>query len=216
VSAGAVVDGFIVYIYLIIIITFHEFGHAWMASRCGDDTARHRGRVTLHPIAHMDMVGTVILPLLVIFLNAAGSTAGRFIIGWGKPVPVNVHNLRRPQVDDILVAMAGPIMNVILAMVAMCFARLGAALEVRMMMEIGYTLARLSMFLCCFNLLPVPPLDGSYLMKHFTGMSHETFLRWSQYGFFIVIVLIQFPFVRTLLRVGTDGSIAVMMRLLMF
>src|SRR5262249_62019292 len=101
------VDGLIMYLGLLVLLTFHEFGHAWMAWKCGDDTARLQGRVTLNPIAHLDWLGTVVLPLLVVVLGASGSTMGRFIIGWGKPVPVNVHNLRRPRLDAILVAMAG-------------------------------------------------------------------------------------------------------------
>lgn len=211
-----VVNGLIFYIYLVIIITFHEFGHAWMASRCGDDTARLQGRVTLHPLAHMDPLGTVILPLLVIFLNAADSRLSNFIIGWGKPVPVNVYNLRRPNLDDLLVAMAGPAMNVFLAFVALGLARLGAAVGVEMLYEIGFSLAGISMYLCFFNLLPVPPLDGSYLLKHFSGMSNETFMRLSPFGFFIIIVLINIPPVRAALGWATVSSLQLMKWVLLF
>ena len=126
-DSSLIANGLISYIYIVIVITFHEFGHAWMAWKCGDDTARLQGRVTLNPIAHIDIIGTVILPLLVIFLSVMGSGLGRFIIGWGKPVPVNVFNLKRPQIDDLLVAMAGPAMNVIIALAAMALARLGVA-----------------------------------------------------------------------------------------
>ena len=107
-------------------------------------------------------------------------------------------------------------MNVILAFVAMMVARLGAAFEINMLMDIGYGLARISMYLCFFNLLPVPPLDGSYLLKHFSGMSHETFMRLSPFGFFIVIVLINIPFVRTVLASATMGSLNLMAWVLMF
>ena len=87
------VDGLLMYLGLIVLLTFHEFGHAWMAWKCGDDTAKSLGRVSLNPIVHMDLIGTVALPLLMIFLPGAG----RFLIGWAKPVPVNPHNLRNPR-----------------------------------------------------------------------------------------------------------------------
>jgi Zn-dependent protease len=209
-------EGLINYVYLVVIITFHEFGHAWAAWKCGDDTARLRGRVTLNPIAHLDLLGTVILPLFVVVLGASGSTLGRFIIGWGKPVPVNVNNLRRPRLDDILVAMAGPIMNVLLALAVMLVARVGALAHVTSLVSICQHAALFSMFLCFFNLLPIPPLDGSYLLKHAIGMSYETFWRLASFGFIIVIIVIQFPIVRRLLTQCTLVSVDVMARLMGF
>ena len=211
-----IIDGLIWYVYLVIIITFHEFAHAWTASKLGDDTARSQGRVTLNPTSHMDPIGTVLLPLMMIFLSAAGSTLGRFIIGWGRPVPVNVYQLRNPNRDDLLVAMAGPIMNVLLAFAVLILARLGAAAGLGMLVEIGFDMAVFSMFLCFFNLIPVPPLDGSYLLRHFTGMSHETFVKFSRFGFFIIIVLIQFKEVRGLISWATYSSVDGMGWLLRF
>src|SRR5450756_1816337 len=102
------IDGFKLYLCFLPLLTFHEFGHAWVAWKCGDDTARLQGRVSLNPLAHMELVGTVILPLLAIF------SAG-LIIGWGKPVPVNPYNLRRRRLDDTLVSLARPAMNIALA-----------------------------------------------------------------------------------------------------
>ncbi len=209
-------DGLINYLFLVIIITFHEFGHAWMASRCGDDTARLQGRVSLNPVAHMDLLGTVILPLLAIFLSASGSSLGRFIIGWGKPVPVNVSYLRRPRRDDILVSMAGPAMNVVLALGVMALARVGEATGSVMLGEVGFRLALLSMFLCFFNLLPIPPLDGSHVLKYLVGMSYETYWRFSQYGFLIVILAVQIPQVMQFLTFSTLGSLVLMGKLLGF
>src|SRR6478672_42400 len=103
----ALIGGLIQYMCLIGLLTFHELAHAWTAWKCGDDTARSQGRVSLNPLVHMDLVGTVVLPLLVVFLSASGSGLGRFIIGWGKPVPVNLNNLRSPRRDDTLIALAG-------------------------------------------------------------------------------------------------------------
>ncbi|HVY71801.1 MAG TPA: site-2 protease family protein, partial [Verrucomicrobiae bacterium] len=102
-------DGLAGYVYLLILLTFHEFAHAWTAWKCGDDTAKNLGRVSLNPVVHMDPVGTVLLPLLFIII---GSKAGvPLFFGWAKPVPVNIHNLRRGRIDDTFIAMAGPAMN---------------------------------------------------------------------------------------------------------
>src|SRR6267154_5069850 len=120
-----IIDGLLMYLGLVILLTFHEFGHAWMAMKCGDDTARLQGRVSLNPLVHIDPIGTVVMPLLIIFLSMSGSGLSRFLIGWAKPVPVNPYNLRNPRVDDILVTLAGPWMNVLLGVVLMGLARLG-------------------------------------------------------------------------------------------
>ena len=212
-NTAALYDGLINYVFLIIIITFHEFGHAWAAWRCGDDTARLQGRVTLNPVAHMDLIGTVVLPLLAVVLTASGSGLAGFIIGWGKPVPVNITLLRRPKLDDILVSMAGPLMNVIIALFVMAVARTGVMMNSQMLVEVCYRLAALSMFLCFFNLLPIPPLDGSHILKYLVGMSYETFWRISQFGILIVLVVIQIDQVRFLLRDSTIGSVQWMARL---
>ena len=113
-------QGIAQWLCIVVIITLHEFGHAWMATRCGDDTARLLGRVTLNPLAHIDPIGTVALPLLALLLTAGGAgAAAGFIIGWGKPVPFNPQNLKRRGLDDVLIAMAGPAMNVVLTVVVM-------------------------------------------------------------------------------------------------
>jgi Zn-dependent protease len=209
----ALYDGLINYVYLIIIITFHEFGHAWCAWKCGDDTARLQGRITLNPVAHMDMIGTVVLPLLAVTLAASGSMLGNFIIGWGKPVPVNILNLRRRKTDDVLVAMAGPAMNVVLALCAVGLLRPGLIFESPMLIEAMKKLALLSMFLCFFNLLPIPPLDGSHVMKYAVGMGYETFWRISQFGILIVLIVLQVPAVRYALAYLTFTSVESMGRL---
>ena len=121
-DANWIIEGLISYLGLIVLLTFHEFGHAWTAEKCGDDTARLHGRCSLNPIVHIDPIGTVVLPLLMIFLSPGIS---RFMIGWAKPVPVNPYNLRNPRLDDILVSMAGPAMNLILAVALMALARVG-------------------------------------------------------------------------------------------
>ena len=204
------VDGLIMYLGLIVLLTFHEFGHAWMALRCGDDTAKLQGRVSLNPIVHLDPFGTVLMPLLAIFLSASGGAGvSRFLIGWAKPVPVNPYNLRNPRVDDILVTLAGPWMNLLLAVVILGLARLGVMAHSESMVDLCFEMARLSLLLCFFNLLPIPPLDGSQVVRSLTGMSYETYYQFARYGFVILIVVWQIQPVRALINFLTDQTLIV-------
>ena len=199
------------YLCVVVIITFHEFGHAWMASKCGDDTARHEGRVTLNPIAHIDPIGTVLIPFMALWLTMGGqgNLAG-LMIGWGRPVPVNPFNLRHRVRDDILVSMAGPAMNVALSILAIVVWRAGLAVRSEPIASSAFMMIWLSMFLFFFNLIPVPPLDGSHVMKHLVQMPDETFWAISRYGFFIVILLLQIPGVKVGLAKLTYGSFIVL------
>jgi Zn-dependent protease len=209
----ALFEGLAAFLCTIVIITFHEFGHAWAAWRCGDDTARLQGRVTLNPAAHIDLLGTILLPLVAVALSATGSPLGGFIIGWGKPVPVNLSNLKRPRLDDILISLAGPAMNVVVALLAILVARLTNFAHTDFLMDACGQMARISMFLCFFNLLPIPPLDGSHVLKNVVGMSHEAFWRFSQYGLFLVILAVQIKPVQEILARSTFGSLYYMARL---
>ncbi|MEY4200983.1 MAG: hypothetical protein RLZZ265_2723 [Verrucomicrobiota bacterium] len=206
----ALFDGLLTYVFFIPLLTFHEWAHAWVAWKCGDDTAYHQGRVTLNPIAHMELIGTVVLPLLGIFLSLSNSALAGFIIGWGRPVPVNVSNLRSPRRDDTLVALAGPAINLILAFALLALAKIGANTGVSLFTEVGIRMAILSLFLCFFNLLPVPPLDGSHVLKNAIGMSYETYWKLCQYGFIIVIVAINIPGVREVVVLATRTTFLAM------
>jgi Zn-dependent protease len=200
------IDGLIQYLGLVVLLTFHEFGHAWMASKCGDDTARLQGRVSLNPLVHIDPIGTVIMPLLIIFLSMSGSGLSQFLIGWAKPVPVTLHNLRNPRLDDILVTLAGPWMNLLLAIVLLGLARLGLMLNSQSPVEVCTTMAHLSLLLFFFNLLPIPPLDGSRVARVLTGMSYETYFQLARYGFIVIIMVWQIPAVRNLIVGLTNSS----------
>jgi len=205
----SIIDGLLLYLGLLVLLTFHEFGHAWMAWKCGDDTARSQGRVSLNPLVHIDLIGTVFLPLLMIFLSASGSSLSRFIVGWAKPVPVTLANLRNPRMDDILITLAGPWMNLLLAVVIMGLARVEVSVHSDSMVEVCLQVARLSLLLCFLNLLPIPPLDGSRVARVLIGMSYETYFQIARYGFFILIIVLQIPAVRTLLQSLTDQSQAI-------
>src|ERR1044071_9511242 len=203
---GMVINGLIQYLVLIVLLTFHEFGHAWMAWKCGDDTARLQGRVSLNPLVHIDPIGTVVVPLLGIFLSASGSGFSRFLIGWAKPVPVNPYNLRNPRVDDILVTLAGPWMNLLLAVVLVGLGRLGMIVHSEGMESICLSTAKLSLLLCFFNLLPIPPLDGSQVVRSLIGMSYETYWKLARYGFIVLILVLQVPQITLLLHGVTRRS----------
>jgi Zn-dependent protease len=209
-------DGLVTYLCFLPILTFHEFAHAWVAWKCGDDTARQQGRVSLNPAVHMDLVGTVILPLLAVFLAASDSKLSGFIIGWGKPVPVDISNLRHRRRDDTLVSLAGPFMNVLLALGLMAVVRVANLFSFVAANEVILRVAMLSLFLCYFNLLPIPPLDGSHALKNLIGMTDETYLRYSRFGFFLIILAIQIPYVNKMMVMATLGTMHVMAAMLGF
>ena len=204
-TGNVIVEGLISYLGLVILLTFHEFGHAWTAMKCGDDTAKLQGRVSLNPIVHIDPIGTVLLPLLMIFISPSIS---RFMIGWAKPVPVNPYNLRNPRVDDILVTMAGPAMNLLLAVALVALARGGLLIGGEDMANVCFRFAGISLLLCFFNLIPIPPLDGSHVLRNLTGMSYETYWQLSRYGFIAVIIVLNIPQVRVVLWSVTYGTLA--------
>ncbi len=199
----SLIDGLIMYLGLLVLLTFHEFGHAWMAWRCGDDTARLQGRVSLNPLVHIDPIGTVVLPLLMILLPGAG----RFLVGWAKPVPVNPYNLRNPKVDDILVTLAGPWMNLLLGVVLIGLARMGVLVNSASLIELSFRMAHLSLLLCFFNLIPIPPLDGSQVVRSLSGMSYEAYHQFARYGFIILIIVLQVPLVGQTLSLVTSKSL---------
>jgi Zn-dependent protease len=203
-DANWIIEGLISYLGLIVLLTFHEFGHAWTASKCGDDTARLQGRCSLNPIVHIDPIGTVLLPLMMIFLPFGVS---RFMIGWAKPVPVNVYRLRNGRWDDILVSMAGPAMNLVLAVGLVALARIALLFGSDVSINLFLQMAALSLLLCFFNLIPIPPLDGSHVLRNLTGMSWETYANFARFGFIAVIIVIQIPQVRQALWFAVNGTL---------
>lgn len=159
--------------------TPHEFAHAWVATRLGDDTPRLEGRLTLNPLAHVDWLGTVILPLII-------SLSGGGFLGWGKPVNTNPYKLRGGLKGLALVAMAGPASNVVFAVVLLGLAAT-LANSARPVAELAYMGARLSLFLAIFNMIPVPPLDGSKLLLA-ARIPIAVYNELGRFGFLLILI----------------------------
>ncbi len=179
------------FLVILFAISIHEAAHAWMADRCGDPTARLQGRVTLNPIPHIDPFGTIIFPLILVLIKAP------FIFGWAKPVMVNPYNLRDPRRDGMLISAAGPLSNIITGIIAIgvyiLFFKMGIFVSLPILTYLVYFLIMISFILAIFNLLPVPPLDGSGIMEGILkGEAFETYQRIKPYGFIILIALLYF------------------------
>jgi Zn-dependent protease len=176
-------------------ITVHEVAHGWVAKRFGDPTAERLGRLTLNPLKHIDPVGTVLVPGTLILMSYLTGTR-LFIFGWARPVPVTWENLRRPKRDMVFVAAAGPVANLLMAIVWGLVARGGellpgdpswATLPMYLMGEIGIFF---NVLLMVFNLLPLPPLDGGRVaVGLLPGPLAWRLSRMEPYGFFILIGL---------------------------
>jgi Zn-dependent protease len=165
-------------------LTVHEAAHAWSADRLGDPTARMLGRLSLNPIVHIDPIGTILLPLVAVFSNLP-------IIGWAKPVPVNVGRLRNPRRDFMLVAAAGPASNLLLALLGAIAIRVGLGPDA---LTSGHPLVQvvlINVLLALFNLVPVPPLDGGNVLAGLLPPSAaEVFVRLRPYGFLVLYALV--------------------------
>jgi len=177
---------------VILSLGIHEYGHALVAYLCGDDTAKREGRMTVNPIVHIDPFMTVLLPAFLYF-----STGGRFMFGGARPVPVDPRRLRNPLRDMMLVAIAGPATNVVLAVVFMLLAKTslthwGYGPE-ELMPRVLQISALLNLNLAVFNMLPIPPLDGSRVMAYLLPHSlRESYIGLERFGLLLVIVFIFF------------------------
>jgi len=217
-------------VILLILFTFHEYAHAYSAWRLGDDTAKREGRITLNPIAHLDLFGSIILPGLLLFRES------QVIFGWAKPVPVDPRNFKDPRKDHMVVSFAGPGVNIVIALVCVVvLATIGVGLRLLYPEAQGFNLASpftavsvsgpsnvvwlsgliafvkqllyTSLVLGCFNLIPVPPLDGSWIVSGMlSDKGRETFEKARPFGFVIFLLIVMTPALGVLLSIPVGAA----------
>ena len=201
-------------IYMVVLvfsISAHEAAHAWMSNRFGDDTARLLGRITLNPVAHIDPIGTLLIPIVGFIFGSMGGTVARIpLIGWGKPTPVNPLRWRDKDRANVMVSAAGIIVNTFIAICAFTVLKVmlmtgGFEGMSRQLGEPIFLFLQLfltmNISLAVFNLLPFPPLDGSKILETFLPASAQPILAlMEQYGFIILMMLIYVGFFSAILR----------------
>jgi len=176
-------------------IVVHESAHAWSADRFGDPTARLLGRVTLNPIPHIDPIGTILVPAAMILFNLISHASGP-VFGWAKPVPVNPYNLRHPKRSQIWISAAGPASNLLVATVAILLIKFAlpftptASITALYFRTFLFFMVLFNVFLAVFNLIPIPPLDGSGILEGLlNGQALRVYQQIKPYGFFILLFI---------------------------
>ena len=194
--ANLVANLIIYIVVLLLAISAHEAGHAWMSLKFGDDTAQKLGRVTLNPVAHIDPIGTLVIPIV----NFIGASAGVFVplIGWGKPTPINPLRWRNKDLANVMVSLAGIMANLLIALIAFTVLKTlivtgaGASIPEATREPVALLLWRalmLNVSLAVFNLLPLPPLDGSKVLHTLMPGARPTLEAMEQNGFVAMMVL---------------------------
>ena len=175
-------------------VIIHEYAHGWVAWKLGDSTARFMGRLTLNPIAHIDPIGTIFLPLILIITHSP------VLFGWAKPVPVDFFNLNNPKRDMIWVGLAGPAANIIFAIILSLLFKIPLLTANYLAVSVITTAITANLVLAVFNLLPIPPLDGSRivmgLLPYNLGVEYAKI---EPYGFIIIFALLWMGFINTII-----------------
>ena len=204
-TAGLIAHLVVYMVVLLLAISAHEAAHAWMSNRFGDDTARLLGRITLNPAAHIDPIGTLLIPIVSFIIGSVGGPVARIpLIGWGKPTPVNPLRWRNKDLANVMVSGAGIMANLFIAICAFTIFKIilmsGAdqsmseSLKEPVFIFLEYLLT-MNVSLAVFNLLPFPPLDGSKILETFLPASAQPFLAiLEQYGYLFLMLLIYIGF----------------------
>lgn len=171
---------------LIMSVVIHEVSHGYVANLLGDKTAEYEGRLTLNPIVHLDLIGSIIVPIITIL--------GGFPFGWAKPVPFNPYNLRSQRWGELLVAIAGPVSNIIIALVFGLIVRFGVMDLPSIFIGLCLQVAIINISLAVFNMIPIPPLDGSKVLFGLLPFRYSQ-IRWQleRYSLFLVFFIILVP-----------------------
>ncbi|MDR0392875.1 MAG: site-2 protease family protein [Puniceicoccales bacterium] len=173
------------FLLLFISLTIHEWAHAWVADKLGDPNPRATGRVSLNPLVHVDLMGTIVFPIICIVLSTG------FLFGWGKPVVIDAHYFKKPDLGELLAGSAGIFGNLILCLTCSFVLAFIPSLH-----SLAYAMLTLNAFLITFNCLPLPSLDGFCVCKYFFKIS-ERWIRFAEcWGFIILLILINIPIVR--------------------
>jgi Zn-dependent protease len=174
-------------------IVLHEVSHGFIADRLGDSTARDAGRLSLNPVRHVDPFGTLLLPGILIAMSIAGIGSG-VVFGWAKPVPVSLRKLERPWFDGMLVGLAGPVTNLVLALAGMLALRAMAPTSGRLV-QFLLLFVLINVILTVFNLLPIPPLDGSSVVTWLLpGRLRRAYLSLGRFGMLLLLLaIVAFP-----------------------
>ena len=184
---GKSMETFFQIILLVMSVVVHEVSHGYAAFLLGDPTAKNQGRLTLNPIRHLDLFGSILIPAFLVITNAG------FLFGWAKPVPYNPYNLRNQKWGEAIVAVAGPASNIFIALVFGLLIRFGAEFLSPAFLNISAILVLINLMLAVFNLVPIPPLDGSKILFAFLPYHMQRFrMMLEQYGFVVVLIFIFF------------------------
>ncbi|PYS65170.1 MAG: site-2 protease family protein [Acidobacteria bacterium] len=212
ITSGLIAQLVIYMVVLLFAISAHEAAHAWMSNRFGDDTARLLGRITLNPVAHTDPIGTLLIPIASFIFGSMGGGMARIpLIGWGKPTPVNPLRWRRKDLANVMVSIAGILANLTIAIVALVLFKIafqyshlfdeGAALS-SVSEPVGlflFTCLRVNVSLAVFNLVPIPPLDGSKVLWTLLPDSMKPALEaLERFGFIILLLMVSSGVLNTL------------------